>query len=327
MARVFVLGSGFSAPSGAPLTKSVLPQIFYEKNNCPQIQNLKNWLENTFFPKKPNWIKTASFEEILSRLDLIRMYRPYPDTDYKELECYEELLLACFTGLLTTEKSNANPQLYQNFLDLLQAGDLIISFNYDLVLEMALQARKIDPDYMLPVEYAPKYCDLQNKHPKLPVLKLHGSINLYFCPSCKRTYFFSHSFTLHPLPGEPRPVCKACYNVSGKCRQLRHLVIAPTLFKSYSLPFMRQLWFLALDRLANAKEVIFIGYSLPEEDILTYQLFDFAWQMAAPKPGLTIVNGPQAKLLGFRQIYNDSFYNTGQYLAAWVNNKAVIQVE
>ncbi|MFZ5640624.1 MAG: SIR2 family protein [Bacillota bacterium] len=318
MSRVFVLGSGFSAPGGAPLTRNVLPRIFDGDNKDPQIQELQAWLANTLFPKKPDWLTSVSFEEILSRLDLIKYYRPYPDIDYKELEYYEELLLAGFTGLLPAEKNNANLQLYQRFLDFLESGDTIVSFNYDLVLETALKQQNIDPDYMMPVECTPAYCDLNDKNPKLPVLKLHGSINLYFCPDCKRTYFFSHSFTQHPLPGEQRPVCTSCRDGSGVRPRLKHLVIAPTLFKSYSLPFIRRLWFLALDQLAKAGEIFFIGYSLPEEDILAYQLFDFAWQMAAPKPKLTVVDGPRARLAGFRQIYGKALNNTGLYLEDWV---------
>lgn len=323
MSRVFVLGSGFSAPVGAPLTRNVLPRIFSGANTDPQIHRLQLWLDKTFFNRKPDWITSVSFEEILSRMDLIKYYRPYPDIDYKELEYYEELLLAGFTGLLAADKNSANRELYQKFLDFVQAGDGVVSFNYDLVLEGALKIRQVDPDYMMPVECMPAYCNLAEKNPRLPVLKLHGSINLYFCPFCKRTYFFSHSFTLHPLPGEQRPVCTACRGRNGNRPRLQHLVIAPTLFKSYSLPFIRQLWYLALKMLARAREIFFVGYSLPEEDILAYQLFDFAWQMAAPKPGVTVIDGPRANLDGFRQIYGDALNNTGLYLEEWIKIAAV----
>lgn len=318
MSRVFVLGSGFSAPGGAPLTRNILSRIFAAENIKPHMCHLQTWLGKTFFNKKPDWIKTVSFEEILSRLDLIKYYRPYPDINYQELEYYEELLLAGFTGLLAAEKNNTNPELYLNFVDFLRSDDLVVSFNYDLVLEKALQQRNIDPDYMLPVECAPDYCHLDKKKPELAMLKLHGSINLYFCPFCRRTYFFSHSFTLHPLPGEERPVCTKCRSDSGNHPRLKHLVIAPTLYKSYSLPSIRRLWFLALEKLMRAGEIYFIGYSLPEEDILSYQLFDFAWQSAAQKPQVTVVNGPQAALHGFRQIYGENFQNTGLYLEEWV---------
>ena len=318
MSRVFVLGSGFSVPSGAPLTKNILTLIFAEINTDPRIKQLKLWLDNTFFTKNPDWLRSASFEELLSRMDITRYYRPYPDIDYSELEYYEDLLLACFTGLLTTRRNNAQMELYRQFLDYLQTGDTIISFNYDLVLELAMELRHIDPDYMMPVECTPVYCDLRDKHRKLPLLKLHGSINLYFCPSCKRTFFFSHSFTQHPLPGEQAPSCTYCRTDTGVQRRLKHLIIAPTLFKSYSLPFIRKLWFLALDRLSRAKHICFIGYSLPEEDILTYQLFDFAWQMAESKPLLTVVNGPHSGIESFRQIYGEALDNTGLYLEEWV---------
>lgn len=318
MKRVFVLGSGFSAPVGAPLTKSILPRLFSCGSIDRRTQDLKKWLEMTFFNKKPDWINSVSFEEILSRIDLIKYYRPYPDIDYKELEYYEELLLAGFTGLLTAEKSNPSGELYQRVLGLVQNGGGIVSFNYDLVLETVLRSMEIDPDYMLPLVRMPAEVSQIEKLHKLPVLKLHGSINLYFCPLCKGTYFFSHSFTLHPMPDEHQPFCRTCQDRDGNRTRLRHLIIAPTLFKSYSLPSIRHLWFLALDMLAKARDIFFIGYSLPEEDILAYQLFDFAWQMAAQKPSITIVNGPHANLAGYRQIYGKAAHNTGLYLEEWV---------
>lgn len=104
MTRVFILGSGFSAPGGAPLTRNILPQIFAIDKKKPQICNLQTWLEKTFFNKKPDWINSVSFEEILSRMDLIKYYRPYPDINYKELEYFEELLLASLPAFWQQKK-------------------------------------------------------------------------------------------------------------------------------------------------------------------------------------------------------------------------------
>jgi len=294
MQRAFVLGSGFSVMAGAPLSRSVLSDIFHSDRSGSQILELKSYLDEFLFRGERSWHKNTGLEEVLSRLDLIRHYRPYPHVDYEKVSYYEELLLEEFAKLLSPKHVNCTHPAYSLFGQIIENGDVFISFNYDQVIENLLASAGRTYDYNLLPGPSPATSGLTD------LLKLHGSINLYYCPRCSEVYHFPSRATERPAG-------------------LRHFIIAPTLFKSYSLPVLRRLWFKALESLTAVREIIFIGYSLPEADILSYQLFDFAARLARQGQKVSLVNGPQLQPERFRQIYGRKLVDTGLYFEQWVN--------
>ncbi len=340
MNSVFVLGSGFSSGAGAPLTGTVLETIFHEGRVTRQLSELKSYISAFLYQGRSDWVKTSSLEEVLSRLDIIRHYKPYPHVDYNEVIYYEELLLKEFTGLLTPERTCRLEDSYRIFADIINSGDLIITFNYDLVIENLLTGSGKDffyPDLSF-VDYGAlpqkrSICvrssvNLCETASSVRIFKLHGSINMYYCPVCGQIFCFPESVTAHPVPGASGkendiPALLKCLKCSRQDQsiQLRHFIIAPTLFKSYSLPALRSHWFTALKTLAGAEEIFFIGYSLPLADILSYQLFDFAARLANRKQSVFLVNGPGKHHQRFGQLYGDSVCDTAMTFEDWTESK------
>jgi hypothetical protein len=66
--------------------------------------------------------------------------------------------------------------------------DTIITFNYDLVCDQALQRIGIQPNYHLPTGLVHKD-EVEDAEPACGVslLKLHGSTNWGICPHCERS--------------------------------------------------------------------------------------------------------------------------------------------
>lgn len=307
MNRVFILGSGFSTYAGAPISRAVLPAVFLTDRSDPSVLKLKSFLSEFLFRGESDWIQTSGLEEVLSRLDLIRHYKPYPNIDYNQVSYFEELLLSKFIELLTPEHTRSEHNVYKEFAELLNFGDTIVSFNYDLIAEHLLTMSGRNYNYCLNPEYGERlYVEL---------LKLHGSINLYYCPLCGAVYQINFQ-----KGDKGSLVCERC---SGDSRSaaLRHFIIAPTLFKSYSLPVLRSLWFKALALLKEAREIYFMGYSLPEADILSYQLFDFARRSVSGSQTVYLVNGPRLSPVRFGQIYGQDLINTRLYLDEWISEK------
>lgn len=290
MSRVYVLGSGFSVKAGAPLSRAVLPLLFREDRQTSDILNLKNYLADFLFHGRTDWYTDTGLEEVLSRLDLIRHYRPYPGIDYSKVSHYEELLLSEFTKLLAPENIRPKQPVYRYFLDLVTDLDTVITFNYDLIVENLLHAAGRSFSYCL--NHAGNSGPQAKK--ALNLLKLHGSINLYYCPVCGGVFPFAH-------------------------QHLRHFIIAPTQFKSFSLPSLRHLWYMALNALSRARDIFFIGYSLPEADILSFQLFDFAQRLSGKKQKVCLINGPRLNPGRFHQIYGRKLYNTASYFEEWID--------
>lgn len=304
MNRVFILGSGFSTYAGAPLSRAVLPAVFSTDRQEPSVLELKSFLEKFLFRGECDWIQTSEIEEVLSRLDLIRHYKPYPNIDYNQVSHFEELLLSKFIELLTPEHTESEHFVYKKFAELVHSGDKIVSFNYDLIVENLLKRSGKNYNYCLKPQ--------NGEQPIINLLKLHGSINLYYCHLCSSVYHIE----LRKADKGPL-VCEKCSGGSSSA-SLRHFIIAPTLFKSYSLPVLRNLWFKALEFLKDTGEIYFLGYSLPEADILSYQLFDFAKRFASGKQTVYLVNGPRLGPERFEQIYGQDLVNTRLYLEEWI---------
>jgi NAD-dependent SIR2 family protein deacetylase len=321
MSRVFVLGSGFSVRAGAPLSRSILSSLFRQDKSAPRLLDLKLYIDRFLFPGRPDWVTKADFEEVLSRLDLIRHYQPYPNIDYNQVSYYEDLLISEFTKLLNPEHLSQRHSSYDIFTRLLEPQDIVISFNYDLVLESLLTSAGIDFNYCLKSQIS------TSKNKALRLLKLHGSINLYYCPRCSQVVFFSQQMTRHPVTygskAKFNPDLTADSLICGQCSTidkivvLRHFIIAPTLFKSVTLPALRRLWFTALQALSGASQIFIIGYSMPVADILSHQLFDFAQKMSTQNQDIYMINGPRAASESFLHIYGDRLKNEKVYFEHW----------
>ena len=144
------------------------------------------------------------------------------------------------------------PHNYASLLRTLKSSDdltstTFISFNYEILLDNALtelrRNRGLDLDYGIDFENfkfppenedawnAPRFC------PSLQLLKLHGSLNWLYCPSCT-------SLTLTPkekgvawIVGDPtRAMCNRCKTLSVP------LIIPPTYFKAMANFHLRSVW-------------------------------------------------------------------------------------
>jgi hypothetical protein len=152
----------------------------------------------------------------------------------------------------------------------------LISFNYDLRIDYAVI--EVDggglPDYG---------CDIQTEGyddaPKAAELfKLHGSMHWMCCPTCHRLELgvdkqgklrktglraaeslasldFVEGFS---KDGLDCPECQSEY---------RPVMITPTSLKDYRNPHITGLWYRAERALRKADRVVFVGYSLPWDDI------------------------------------------------------------
>ncbi|KWF15205.1 hypothetical protein WL82_28900 [Burkholderia ubonensis] len=184
----------------------------------------------------------------------------------------------------------------------------IISTNYDLLADTALmflgQTRGPEgigdgrvPDYCCHISTS-VYGELA-RFGKL--LKLHGSLNWLYCKTCRRlelgasaTRLYIKAMNRLNVPnikqaftpdGDPCPACGT---------RLRPLLIAPTHMKDYRNPHITQVWYEAELLLRNASRVVFIGYSLPDDDVEVVYLLKRSLSHLAPRD-ITVVGFDAAK--------------------------------
>jgi hypothetical protein len=148
----------------------------------------------------------------------------------------------------------------RELMQLVGPEDSLITTNWDLLLDAARDATfgSSDVDYgtignvLLEGHTEPRAA----VRPKL--LKLHGSLSWRYCLRCQRLVIDP----LHHVAGEreDRASCQC------KCRY-SELIVTPGFVREYRNVHLLNIWREALLTLAVAAEWVFIGYSLPADDI------------------------------------------------------------
>jgi len=149
-------------------------------------------------------------------------------------------------------------ELLQNFQGTGRSRAAILTFNYDIALDYALQFCSLKPDYGL--------SDAESVG--VPLLKLHGSLNWGQCAQCRRIIAakfdmpskasalpsnWNWRFNLatltccQPLPAEP-------------------VIVPPTWDKTGYHGALKTVWSRASRQLSDASHIFVCGYSLPETD-------------------------------------------------------------
>lgn len=175
------------------------------------------------------------------------------------------------------------PEPYASFANLLgriqedpRLGDSValITFNYDLALEVALFRADRCPYYALEDEEFPVKA--------VPLLKLHGSLNWCSCASCQSTIAV-------PITHDGIKKCAsqvdqrtALLSSSSLLQNYAHcgnrvasdpLLVPPTWNKTKYYEELDSVWARAAQELFEAQRIVVIGYSLPDSDIFFRYLY------------------------------------------------------
>jgi hypothetical protein len=167
----------------------------------------------------------------------------------------------------------------------------VISLNYDIMADNAM----IDlsqqwwpesgrfPDYGCEIKTGAYLRTIYN--PSEPVepryfgklLKLHGSLNWTYCPGCHRLDLgIANSVKNATIKvrdelyiDNPLEANYSCHGAECEdCKAfIRPILITPTFLKDYRNPHVSKVWYEAERALREATRVIFVGYSLPDDDV------------------------------------------------------------
>jgi len=145
-----------------------------------------------------------------------------------------------------------------------------ITFNYDLILDHALQGLQIQPDYQLDPSLL-QTLDLPAAERKCLLLKLHGSANWGVCGGCgERVLVLREKVSDSPREFQSR-TCEKCHK-----QQFQPLLIPPSWDKSEYHSIMTPVWAKAVAELKAATRICIIGYSMPPSDLFFKYLLTMA---------------------------------------------------
>lgn len=178
--RLFILGAGFSKPAGLPLAGELLQLV---RNEVRRHFLVHGGWKGTLEREIAEW--TALYPG--QGIDLERVLAFSHRKHYLRLLGSDEYFGHGSRSIVAASKAiqrilidstpAETPSLYRRFADKLTGNDVVLTFNYDTLLEQSLDAigkpYSLTPEWWLrrnPPETGQEYVDL---------LKLHGSIDWY----------------------------------------------------------------------------------------------------------------------------------------------------
>ncbi|MNX27996.1 hypothetical protein D3C86_580910 [compost metagenome] len=279
---LYFFGAGASAAEepAAPTSADLLRGGLSRRQD--QYQTLRKFLSGWGFVGDR---QLPTIEELLSILDTC-LSKGEPIRQAWSLsdlaKCREELVSCIYDYIGDTLDVQTNGHkersLYRKLISQAPAESTsLISLNYDLLLDHALLQLGLQPDYAL--DFFEGHAPTSSRG-TMRLYKLHGSLNWGYCPSCFSTVLTQD----RRLRAD-----EVCPNCEGP---IRLLVIPPTPLKVPPSPFLSALWKKAEWELAQAKEIVFIGYSLSESDAnIRYMLFR-GFFASAPKVTVVLKEPP-----------------------------------
>ncbi|MBI4493210.1 MAG: hypothetical protein HY690_10510 [Chloroflexi bacterium] len=269
--RVFVLGSGFSASFGLPTLRGLFAGLMASRERPGESD--KEHVLQALDLLYPHFTRTSApphyppFEEFLG---LVSAAQDPPCYDEGYWETVRRSALRLLTDYLAAEsREAARSTLLHDFVSRLEYGDVVITFNWDNLIEWSLQAQSRQVSFLGRTSSA------------VALLKLHGSLNWIGIPDGRD---LAQPESVTRLSGQiVRTLDFGYYDVWDVLHE-PPLIIPPVAAKrALADPFFRGLWHEALDAMVHGESVAFIGYSIPADDLEARGLLRIGWMTRTEK--------------------------------------------
>ncbi len=303
MLTTFVLGAGFSRAAALPLGDELFARLIaraktthlYKNFVSRDLDRFRRFLEHTTGSRCR--LSSIKFEEFLSFLDIEHSLRLSGiDTWSHEGNKTQLIVRNLIAAELWFAQRRAPAEaisLYDDFASHLDSTDVVITFNYDTLLEESLE-RIAKPYRLFParVERSDSGWHYKPADNEVSILKMHGSIDWFdrsgFDDQSREwdargfgtppdEVFSRDDLELRPLIDEPYPETSplvAIYKLRNLARYLEGatmvrnapLLISPSLNKILYASPLREFWEGFGSGAQYGSKVVIIGFSLPRHD-------------------------------------------------------------
>ncbi len=293
---VFILGAGASKDAGVPLMTDFL-DVAHDLWKIGKLGEADKSFETVFrgisklqLVHSKSQLDIQNIESVFASFEMAKILKRFAG-DYTP-EKIEELTAAMKSVIVTTIQETTSiqrgsgemiiaPYPYNHFVSHLLKSVMkitpcqsvaLITFNYDMALDLALHLESVPYYYGL---------DGAKLSENIPLLKLHGSLNWAECTVCHKItpvsladYFIKYHWRDTPLFFNPSYKYKL--EIGSRISEFPHeknhtnnkepLVVPPTWNKSQYHEILSSVWALAAKELSEAENIFIVGYSLPESD-------------------------------------------------------------
>jgi hypothetical protein len=205
----FLLGAGASKPdpSGIPTVKELLPDLLTRacRLDRDEVTKLANYCDEARVDNIEDLVTAAQLSEFCSRnINVFRLVdfllfrqENFQDTrrgisrrqsgDVSSIAFLQDTLQVLF-GLLSSRMLPANPNpAHEAIVQFVRKHpeSSIVTTNYDCCMDRALSNGEIPFSYML--DFSNIQPSSTGNHFSTPYIKLHGSLNWFYCETCQQT--------------------------------------------------------------------------------------------------------------------------------------------
>ena len=296
----FLLGAGASKPepSGIPTVKELLPDLltrarrldreevtklasFCDETGITNIEDLLTAAQISYFcSRNPTILRLVEFlifrEETAPGEPPFRRRRR-SQVDVSSVAFLQDTLQVLF-GLLSSRMLPASPNAGHKAIAAFlgeHPHSAIITTNYDCCMDRAL-AEAVRPFSYL-IDFANSETLPSMEGDPSPLIKLHGSLNWFYCETCQEVHWIDIERTVTDYLAD-----RALYPVIGVCRncggQRRGLLVPPLAMKFDVAPPLNPLIDRAADAFGQAELIVVVGFSFADADLYISRMLSKAMQ-------------------------------------------------
>ena len=275
--RVFILGAGFSAGAGIPLTKELLASTMRKFSiECPGIYSrVENYAKESIGSTDDDLeISRINFSELCTFIEFIELREYGGGERWCENGSREKLALRFYLAKTIVERTplaKSIPQLYIDFAAQLHEQDIVISLNWDGLLEVALEAVGKTYTYNFSDEKAIKLC------------KLHGSVNWRLGEPNQRgtpvntlgwrSLDFTNGMMTREMYHSPALLEFATWQHYSSLGDVDPFLVLPGYGKAFDVRANAVLWYKPEFAFATTHDVYIIGLGLAHDDFFVRSFF------------------------------------------------------
>lgn len=294
---VFILGAGASAQAGAPLLGNFL-EVARDLWELEEVGDAKDHFKRVFdgitalqSVHTKAELDLGNIESIFSTFEMAKTLKTFPNRSEEQIDRLIISLkrvivktLELTTNFPITEGYIESPKPYPKFLELIKFlrekakpkhSVAILTFNYDIALDLAVYNASYKIDYALEPHNKPNNA--------LPVLKLHGSLNWTIEKDNDLLYAWNLKDFLRAHPVEnARHFNKCTLPIASFLKYLNReeerytaepVIVPPSWNKADSHRLISPVWQRAAKELHDTENLFIIGFSLPPTDTFFQFLF------------------------------------------------------
>lgn len=297
----FLLGAGASKPkpSDIPTVKELLPDLLTRARRLDRVdlQKLADFCNETGIDNIEDLLTAAQLSEFCSRnpsvLKLVDflIYRretqsknPYyhrsqgPSADLSAVAFLQDTLQVLF-GLLSSRMLPAKPnQAHIAIAKYVRSKtqSTIVTTNYDCCMDLALGLQKANYSYL--VEFANIKAPSGSASEATQLIKLHGSLNWYYCETCQQVHLIDIEKTVKEYLND-----ESCYSIIAVCKdcggQRRGLLVPPLAMKFDLAPPLTPLIEKAQESFNMADAIVVVGFSFADADMYISRMLTKSMQI------------------------------------------------